>query len=70
MVQEGKAVFSPTNATQEDRAKGIQHHAYQTFDASFEGVKECHFQDSPGEQYIMELYKLADNCYYRLHDAR
>ena len=26
--EEGKAVFSPTNATQEGRAKGIQHHAY------------------------------------------
>jgi len=45
-------------------------HMIKTFDTSFEGVKECHFQDSPGEQYIMELYKLADNCYYRLHDAR
>jgi len=31
-------------------------HTIKTFDASFEGVKECNFQDSPGEQYINEQH--------------
>ncbi len=70
-TEEADAVLSPTNVTAEERA--VYETVLEKFDAFFQVRRDviferARFNQLSGEQYIMELYKLAESCNYEGRD--
>ena len=70
-TEEADAVLSSTNVTAEERA--VYETVLEKFDAFFQVrrnviFERARFNQLSGEQYIMELYKLAESCNYEGRD--